>query len=176
MTAASLFTCDGEVVCPSGHAASPVKPRHPGRRRARRSAGFADEPQGRPQLRPARATVEILGPIPMAPGRVRIAEVWRGRATEFFTAVLEVDEAEALRVALWRMMPAPPLPAGAETGSAPVPRPGPDELPDYVLPSALFSTEGYAAAMQWRMAAGGFDVPGPATAWSRPRHPCYPTR
>lgn len=67
--------------------------------------------------------------------------------------------------------PAPLLPAGAETGLAPTPAPGPDELPDYVLPPALFPPQGYVAAMQWRMAAGGFDMPRPATAWSRPRYP-----
>jgi hypothetical protein len=34
--------------------------------------------------------------------------------------------------------------------------------------------DGYLSAVEWRFAAGRFDGPGPATAWTRLRHPLVP--
>lgn len=129
------------------------------------------EHQARDDLRAARATVDILGPVPMAPARVHTTRVRQGRNTEYWTAGLEIDDLEVLRIAVWRIAPAPALPASTHTRPPHlVDRPAPETLPDYDLPR-LFRPDGFVPAVQWRFARGGLDVPGPGAAWTRLRHP-----
>ena len=173
MKSHSLFVRDGDTVCPTEHATSPWNTAtQAGGAPAALLAQLVDE-QADPGLRTARATVDILGPIPMAPGQVRIEPVRRGRATELVDAALEIDGRDVLRIGVWRVAATPTLPDRPATPPDPPP-PSPGGLPDHTPPMAFFGTSGYVPAMQWRMAYGGFDVPGPGAAWSRPRHPLLP--
>lgn len=170
----SLFVRDGDTVRPTEHAASPWNPAtQAGGAPAALLAQLVEE-QANPDLRSARVTVDILGPVPMAPGRVRVEPVRRGRATELVDAALEVDGRDVLRLGVWRVAPAPSLPDRPTDPPDPPPTPGPEGLSEHIPPQALFGTSGYVPAMQWRMVRGGFDVPGRGAAWSRPRHPLLP--
>lgn len=167
----SLFVRDGDTVRPTEHAASPWNPAtQAGGAPAALLAQLVEE-QASPDLRSARVTVDILGPVPMARGRVRVEPVRRGRATELVDAALEVDGRDVLRIGVWRVAPVPPLP---DRPTDPPPTPGPEGLPEHISPQALSGTSGYVPAMQWRMVRGGFDIPGRGAAWSRPRHPLLP--
>lgn len=140
----SLFVRDGGTVRPTEHAASPWNPAtEAGGAPAALLAQLVEE-QAKPDLRSARVTVDLLGPVPMAPGRVRIEPVRRGRATELVDAAMEVDGRDVVRLGVWRIAPAPPLP---DRPADPPPTPGPDELPEYIPPQALFGTSGYVSGV-----------------------------
>jgi len=115
----------------------------------------------------ARTTVEILGAVPVAELELRSRVLRPGRSVELVEAVLAAGGRDVARAAAWRVLrttervgpyvtPAPPLPAH----SSPV--------------AAEGWVDGYLSAVEWRFAAGGFAAPGPATAWSRLRHPLVP--
>ena len=116
----------------------------------------------------ARMTVEILGAVPVGEVSVRSRVLRPGRSVELVEAVLSADGRDAARAAAWRVRrttseavlsrvaAAPPLPEQ----SAPLPGGG--------------WIDGYLSAVEWRFAAGYFDAPGPATVWTRLRHPLVP--
>ena len=124
--------------------------------------------QPRPGTRPARVSIEILGPVPLLPLTVR-SEVSRpGRSVEMLDAVLVAGDREVLKARIWRIrtddtLDVPP----------PAPVPGP-VLPVTAQHLAWFGqTElrGYSEAVEVRFMEGGWHVPGPATAWLRLRVP-----
>jgi hypothetical protein len=116
-----------------------------------------------------RLAYDILGPVPVGPVRVQASVVRPGRRIELVEAVLSgADDRPLMRLAAWRMrvatdgvVPAPavlphPAPAGPEESSREVP--------------AFFAQDvAYHRALDWRFAAGSFNAPGPATAWTIPR-------
>lgn len=113
---------------------------------------------------------DILGPVPVGPVRTRASVVRPGRRIELVEAELSAaDHRPLMRLALWRMrtrtdgllpLPAAALPHPAHTG----PEDSGREVPTF------FSTDvAYHRALDWRFAAGSFDSPGPATAWTSPR-------
>ena len=116
----------------------------------------------------ARLTVEILGPVPVGEVAVRSRVLRPGRSVELVEAVLSAAGRDVARAAAWRVKrteqegvasrqePAPPMPVE----SAPVPGGG--------------WVDGYLSAVEWRFAVGRFDAPGPATVWTRLRHPLVP--
>jgi hypothetical protein len=120
---------------------------------------------------PVRLAYDILGPVPVGPVRVR-AEVLRpGRRIELVQAVLDAgDDRPLMRVTAWRMrvsegglaaapgVPEPPVPAMPAAPEASLPE-----------EATFFSEEiAYHRALEWRFAAGTFNGPGPAAAWTRP--------
>lgn len=116
----------------------------------------------------ARMTVEILGPVPVGEVEVRARVLRPGRSVELVEAVLRADGREAARAAAWRVR------RTAQEGIASRSEPAPP-LPDSALevPAGGW-VDGYLSAVEWRFAAGRFDVPGPATVWSRLKHPLVP--
>ncbi len=116
----------------------------------------------------ARMTVEILGPVPVGELEVRARVLRPGRSVELVEAVLSADGRDAARAAAWRVKrtmndgvasraePPPPLPAEA-----------------LVVPAGGW-VDGYLSAVEWRFTEGRFDVPGPATVWTRLLHPLVP--
>lgn len=116
----------------------------------------------------ARLTVEILGAVPVGEVSVRSRVLRPGRSVELVEAVLSAGGRDAARASAWRVKrttqegiaarvePAPPVPEE----SAPLPGGG--------------WVDGYLSAVEWRFAAGRFDEPGPATVWTRLRHPLVP--
>lgn len=115
-----------------------------------------------------RLAFDIFGPVPVGRVHVSASVVRPGRRVELVETVLTADgDARPLmRLSAWRMRtradattpadpPAPVLPATPE-----------DSRPE----TATFFTEeiAYHRALEWRFAAGSFNSPGPAAAWTRP--------
>ncbi|MCZ2859007.1 thioesterase family protein [Blastococcus sp. VKM Ac-2987] len=113
-----------------------------------------------------RLAYDILAPVPVGPVRVTTSVVRPGRRIELVEAVLDAGAGPPLmRLSAWRMRSRDDAPAGP---TLPHPAPaGPEESrPER---AAFFSTEvAYHRALDWRFAAGTFNDPGPATAWTRP--------
>ncbi len=119
----------------------------------------------------ARAAVDILRPVPLGKITVRTRTVRPGRRVALLEAVLEAGGQEVLHARGWRLaIPDGGVPAIA-AGSAPPPIPAEHPLPAF--PGGHMS--GYLRAIDWRyVAGGGFDTPGPAVVWARPKIPLIP--
>ncbi len=116
-----------------------------------------------------RVTCEILRSVPIAPLSVSARIVRPGRSVQLIEAELSDGEETLMRASAWRIRIAPvEIPAKA---MAPAPAPlGPEQGAEV----EFFPTGqelGYHTAMECRFVAGGFVVPGPATAWLRMRQP-----
>jgi Acyl-CoA thioesterase C-terminal domain/Acyl-CoA thioesterase N-terminal domain len=123
------------------------------------------EPDGR---RVGRVTIDILGPVPIAPVTATARVVRPGHGVELVEGELAGPDGEVLRARAWRLradgvdlppgLPAHPPPAGPEAGR-----------PTVRFPSD--AAVGWHTAMEIRFVAGDYLEPGPATTWFRPRHP-----
>jgi hypothetical protein len=115
----------------------------------------------------ARVTFEILGPVPVDEVEVQAAVARPGRSVEMLEAELHAGGRTAMRARAWSTLRTS---AGDVTDSATAPRrpdaesPGPRKWP----------YSGYLHSVEWRFARGGWDDPGPATAWTRLRVPIVP--
>jgi Thioesterase-like superfamily len=119
----------------------------------------------------ARVAVDILRPVPLGKITVRTRTVRPGRRVALLEAVLEADGQEVLQARGWRI--AMPAGQGPSTPAGPPPPPIPAEQPPPRFPGAHLA--GYLEAVEWRyVAGGGFDVPGPASVWARPKIPLLP--
>jgi hypothetical protein len=115
-----------------------------------------------PQRMLARITLEILGPVPVDEVEVQAAVVRPGRSVAMLEAELRADGRTAMRARAWSM-----LRAAAEDvtdSAAAPPRPDAESAGPRTWPYS-----GYLRSVEWRFARGGWDEPGPATAWSRLR-------
>lgn len=111
----------------------------------------------------ARITVEILGAVPIGEMSVETAVERPGRSVELLAGTLSVDGREYMRARAWRVRPSPV----ATEVEAPVALPEADDVP----PAALGEAFGYAHAVEWRWARGGWLDRGPATVWTRMKIP-----
>ena len=119
----------------------------------------------------ARVAVDILRPVPVGKITLRTRTVRPGRRVALLEAVLEADGQEVMQVRGWRI--ARPVGQGPSTPAGPPPPPIPAEQPPPAFPGG--HTTGYLAAIDWRYVAGrGFETPGPAAVWARPRIPLLP--
>jgi hypothetical protein len=125
-----------------------------------------DRAGGIEQGRMARATFEILRPVPIALLSVRAEVVRGGRRVELVEGVLEHEGTPIVRARAWRIRtealeldPATPEPD-------PVPGPEEGEEVDF-FPTG--QDVGYHTAMEIRFVYGGFRDPGAALAWMRMR-------
>jgi Thioesterase-like superfamily len=116
-----------------------------------------------------RLAYDILGPVPVGPVSVRASVVRPGRRIELVEAVLSgADERPLMRLTAWRMRVredgvVPPPAVAAHPAPA-----GPEESRQE--DAGFFATDvAYHRALDWRFAAGSFNSPGPATAWTSPR-------
>jgi hypothetical protein len=111
-----------------------------------------------------RLAYDILGPVPVGPVRVRADVVRPGRRVELVEAVLTgADDRPLMRLTAWRMR----VRDDGVSVTSPHPAPaGPQESRPET--AAFFTQEvAYHRALEWRFAAGSFNAPGPATAWTR---------
>ncbi|MGA4539281.1 thioesterase family protein [Uniformispora flossi] len=116
----------------------------------------------RPELVPARLTVEFLGPVPVGVVGVAVRVVRDGRSVQLVEGELSVDGRVCLSARLWRVRAAKV--AGLPSGAVVAPG-APGAVPGGVQgPLGRF---GYGRAMDWRFVSGSFAVPGPAVAWVR---------
>jgi hypothetical protein len=126
-------------------------------------------------MQPARLTVELLRPIPVAPMAVQATAVRSGRKVQWIEA--SCTTAEGVPLAAARMVlvrtepvavpmehqPRPSMPPPPDDGSVPQGSLAPAEYP-------AFHNEG----VEHRFVAGRFDRIGPATDWIRLRLPVLP--
>lgn len=113
---------------------------------------------------PARVTVQLLRPVPLAPVRVRARVRRPGRRIAYVEATVEDDGGRELVVAGAMGIRRLPDDLAAGTGA-------PLELPDAGPGLDVSSPSGGVSfntdALEWRMVGGSFRTPGPATAWIR---------
>ena len=115
----------------------------------------------------ARATFEILGPVPVDEVAVTARVVRPGRSVELLEGELSAGGRPAMTVRAWRV-----LGAAAPTIAADGPRP-PRPAEETPPPPALDGF-GYGQAVELRFAVGGWNQPGPATVWTRLKVPLLP--
>lgn len=111
----------------------------------------------------ARVTVEILGAVPITELEVETAVERPGRSVELLAGEVRADGRAVLRARAWRVLASPvgtPL-------EPPVSLPEEADPPPPMLGEAF----GYAHAIEWRWARGGWEDRGPATVWTRMRIP-----
>jgi Thioesterase-like superfamily len=109
---------------------------------------------------------DILGPVPVGPVRVRATVVRPGRRIELVEAVLDDGtDRPLMRLTAWRMRV-----REDHAAVTPGPHPAPATVADSRAEVAEFFTQevAYHRALDWRFAAGSFNSPGPAAAWTRP--------
>ncbi len=165
MTAVPFFeTLGGGRYRATAHTTGPWDPRyqHGGPPSALLGRALEAE-QPRDDVMVARVTVEILGPIPVGDLSVTSAVVRPGRNVELVEATLTAGDRAVARASAWRVKRTHGLDR-APVATATVPEPSPDR------PTEGWQ-EGYLQAIEWRWTRGHFTTPGPATAWSRMRHP-----
>jgi hypothetical protein len=108
----------------------------------------------------ARVTLEILGPLPIAEVELVTAVERPGRSVELLSGELRVEGKPLVKARAWRMLPSP---VRVAPEYVPPPLPGP-QVDD-------FGAFGYARAIEFRYAAGGWRELGPAQVWTRLRIP-----
>jgi hypothetical protein len=169
----ALFRIDGDAYVPTDLTRGPWTPdaQHGGPPCALlvRAVEAVDAPV---EMTLARATFELLRPVPLAPLTLTTTVLRPGRKVQLIGASLHAGDTEvvrctALRIRVASLPLAPEVPVDA----------GRPDLPEEVaadgfpvpLDDALryFHRDG----MEIRTVAGGFDRPGPATAWFRLRAP-----
>jgi hypothetical protein len=111
----------------------------------------------------ARVTVEILGAVPIGEVSVQTTVERPGRSVELLAGELRAGGRAALRARAWRVLRSP---AGTPS-EEPVGLPAEASPP----PPMLGETFGYAHAVEWRWARGGWEERGPAAVWTRMRIP-----
>jgi hypothetical protein len=116
----------------------------------------------------ARMTVELLGAVPVGEVEVRSRLARPGRSVELVEAELSAGGRAVARARAWRVK---------RTESAGVPSrhaPAPPLTQEAAAGPPKGWIDGYLSAVEWRFDGGGFGEGGPATAWSRLRHPLVP--
>jgi hypothetical protein len=125
--------------------------------------GLLERTEARPGMTLARVTVEILGAIPIAEVEAVTSVERPGRSVELLAGELRAGDRAVLRARAWRVLGSP---VGTEE-AAPVALPDAADPP----PPELGQASGYANAVEWRWARGGWTDRGPATVWTRMRIP-----
>ncbi|MFI0452813.1 thioesterase family protein [Actinomadura sp. 6N118] len=141
----------------------------------------------RPGGRVGRVTVEILGPVPVAPLRVTTRVARPGKRVALLEGELSHEGRAVARATAWRIaaapeglepienapMPPPPPLSGWPpplSGSAP-PLPGSAPAPALFEGWAGMHLDGYLSSMEWRFVRGSFSQPGPGEVWARAKIP-----
>lgn len=112
-----------------------------------------------------RITVDLLGPVPVAPLSVETDVVRPGRSLDLCEATLHDEEGGRVvaRAAAWRF---PSGTRGPRPESLPLSH-GPADGAEQREPAVW--SPGYVQAVEWRWIKGGVAEPGPAVVWMRPR-------
>jgi hypothetical protein len=121
-----------------------------------------------PDGQTVRLSFDVLGPVPVGHVRTTASVLRPGRRVELVGAELSgADGRPLMRLTAWRMR----VRADGPDRDAPAPT---HRMPADVAASrperaGFFTTEvAYHRALDWRFAAGSFNSPGPAAAWTTP--------
>ena len=115
----------------------------------------------------ARMTVDILGAIPVDELELRSRVLRPGRSVELIESALSHGGREVARAQAWRVLRTTQKTTPRQSSAPALP----DESTPFVAEGWV---DGYVSAVEWRFTAGAFEQPGPATAWTRLRHPLVP--
>lgn len=119
-----------------------------------------------------RIAVDLLGPVPVAELSVSTQVLRSGRSVELVQAELSCAGRVAARATAWRVRRSElELPDVPEMHAADV---APPDFPREETPLPPEWQGGYIRAMEWRVAHGSWEKPGPATTWARMRYPLVP--
>ena len=118
-----------------------------------------------PSMRLARLSVDVLGPVPIAPLDIGVHRIRPGRSVELLEATASVDGRPALVARGWRMRRTPEdFPTvGTHTGPT---------VPDVRRRGSMMSyayQDGYMSVVDFSFDSGSGDELGPAEAWGRSR-------
>ena len=167
MPEAAFYTHDGDRFLPSELTRGPW---HPSAQHAGPPAALlgraVERCEPREGMQVGRITLEILGPVPLAPLEAGARIVRPGRSVELLEASLSGPEDEVMRATAWRLR-AGDVGVRSEPDGAPA-------GPERGRTSAFFATGedvGYHTAMEYRFVDGAFLELGPATVWMRMRVP-----
>jgi hypothetical protein len=116
----------------------------------------------------ARITLEILGPVPLAPLTASARVARPGRGVELLEASLRGPDGEVMRALAWRLGTVPVALDPAPPADPPPPGPAEGRARDFF---PVGERPGYHTAMELRFVHGGFLEPGPAMVWMRQRVP-----
>jgi len=134
---------------------------------ARAIEGLARDASGTP-VPPVvgRLTMELLGPVPVAPLRVSASVVRPGRSVQLCeaTAYDEGRGRPCARATAWLFPASTDGPGG---GDDPLPHTPEDGIVPEGPPPGW--SGGYLDAVEWRWVEGALSEPGPAVVWMRPR-------
>jgi len=122
-------------------------------------------------MQPARLSVELLRPVPLAPLEVRTIVTRPGRKVQLIDATIAADGTEVASARLVRVHDvATDAPVTHDGGGAPPP-PTADAAPmENRIPYPAFHSHG----VEHRFVRGSFEQAGPATDWIRLRVPVTP--
>ena len=163
-----LYAVDGDRLIPTQYTAGPWSAdlQHAGPPSAMLARAMT--PPEDDGLTMARITFDILRPVPIRPLRIRTEVLRPGRRVQQLAATLSLaeDGTELMRATAWRVAAAPfPEPSEPEP-----PPPAPEGCPAVTLP--WWEDEiAYHLALEWRLAGGAVEEPGPACVWTRMRMP-----
>jgi hypothetical protein len=115
-----------------------------------------------------RDDVMLLGPVPVGELEVRARLTRPGRSVELVEAVMSAGGRDCARAQAWRVKRTQGAAIPSRHAAAP---PRPDTAISGPPPGWV---DGYLSAVEWRFARGGLGEGGPATAWTRLRHPLVP--
>lgn len=122
---------------------------------------------GEPDMRLARVTVEILGPVPLDTCDIEVQVIRPGRRIELLQAVYRVQGKPVLSAQAWRMQEVGNIcPAFPDVWQPPA-------LPEFETDARFEGMDPfpYGQALEWRFVSGGFAEKGPACVWGRLRMP-----
>ena len=122
---------------------------------------------GAPEMEIARLTVEILGPVPVAPCEIAVSVARPGRRIELLQGSLSVAGKPVLLANAWRLERAPDSAPPVSEPFAVPPLPA-HETTEFFPGLSYFP---YGEALEWRFVHGSFVQPGPALVWGRLRIP-----
>jgi hypothetical protein len=162
----SFYVRSGDELHPAPTTAGPWDPglQHGGPPAALLGAAL-EATSPRDGTRVAHFALEFLSPVPLAPMRVATEVVRPGKKIELLSATASVAGRPVLRASAWRLAVGAGRSPEIRFGDPPPPFPDAEET--RLFPNA--PPFGYGLALEWRFAAGGFHLYGPATAWTRLR-------
>lgn len=108
-----------------------------------------------------RIAAEFLAPVPVAELSAQARVVRGGRNVQLLDAELSAAGQVVMRARAGWLRRAP------QPGLASTPDAAPPPIPDTTVSSPVGLDFGYARSVEWRVADGAADRPGPATVWTR---------